>query len=86
MIFFTDVVQAISEPLAASRPKFFLRSNLLLRHTWDTTQTSNTVPTGWAPATKTERHKRKIMYIFEEEERNQEKTFPHDNKKKNIIV
>ena len=65
---FIDMVQATSEPLAASRPTFLSRSTSLLNHTRDTTPTSNNLPSGWEPGTKTERHKRKVMCIFYEEE------------------
>ena len=73
MTFFTDVAQATSEPLAASRPTFFLCSTSLLHHSWDTTQTANNVPPGWAPVTKTERHKGKNCVHFLRGRKNQEK-------------
>ena len=56
--------------LAVSRPKFFLRSTSPPHHTRDATQKSNNVLPGWVHVAKTERIKEKIMYNFEEEEKN----------------
>ena len=54
-----DMVQATSEPLTATRLKFFSQLILLRNHTRDTTPMSNSLPSDWEPVTKTERHKRK---------------------------